>query len=238
MTAKIAKDIWVIGFPKSGNTWISYLCSYCLNLPFYNYGKPQEDQKRKWVKELTSGGHSWAKLDGYGSVQKTHHNPDRVPVNSGLVMYVIRDPRDVFVSYQFFMSSKHTRLPGKLRYLLLGLLGKGTQRRWFLNQWKTHLENWRQRTDVVLSYDRLLQEGPDYLLSIFAAAPFHVPGDIVRKAYETFSFTNLSGGRAPGTEDMDSFFRKGVSGDWRKHLSNEDVGIFEEAVAMYREVTG
>jgi hypothetical protein len=35
------------------------------------------------------------------------------------------------------------------------------------------------------------------------------------------SFEAFSGGRRPGTEDLGSFYRKGVAGDWRNHLSDE-----------------
>jgi hypothetical protein len=42
------------------------------------------------------------------------------------------------------------------------------------------------------------------------------------------SFTRLSGGRAQGTEDRASFFRKGEAGDWRNHLSAETEQFFAE----------
>ncbi len=235
---RTATDIWVIGFPKSGNTWISYLSSYCLNLPFNNFGNPTANQKRTWVKELTSGGQPWAALKGYGFVQKTHRSPDQVPVDSGLVIYAIRDPRDTFVSYNYFMKGPHANLLGRVRYFLLGLFGKELQIRWFIKQWKTHLDQWQQRSEIILSYDKLLLEGPQYLCKTFCHAPFDVPEEIVKQAYETFSFKNMSGGRKPGSEDKGSFFRKGISGDWRNHFSAEEIKVFNNALDRYEQVIG
>ena len=43
------------------------------------------------------------------------------------------------------------------------------------------------------------------------------------------SFERLSKGRSPGEEDPSSFFRKGVSGDWRNTFTEEDRRVFEQA---------
>ena len=39
------------------------------------------------------------------------------------------------------------------------------------------------------------------------------------------SFENLSGGRKKGTSDASSFFRSGISGDWKKYFDNENKGV-------------
>ncbi len=233
MNSNLSSDIWVIGFPKSGNTWISYLCSYCFNLPFINFGNPNESQKRSWVKELTSGGNNWPALAGYAAVQKTHKNPDQIPFDAGLVIYAIRDPRDVFVSYHYFMKSSNAGLLGRLRYHLLGLFGKQKQIKWFLTKWEQHLNLWRDHSQLIICYDSLLAEGSEYLSELFSADPFLVDKGIVEKAYEHFSFEKMSGGRKPGSEDKHSFFRKGVSGDWQNHFTAQEAGLFDESIKLY-----
>jgi Sulfotransferase domain len=42
------------------------------------------------------------------------------------------------------------------------------------------------------------------------------------------SFEKLSGGRSRGQENRDSFFRKGIAGDWRNYLSDEMNKMFQE----------
>ncbi|NQV41612.1 MAG: sulfotransferase domain-containing protein [Candidatus Marinimicrobia bacterium] len=229
-----SSDVWVVGFPKSGNTWISYLSSYCFNLPFENFGDPKSNQKNPWVRELTSGKNSWPSPDGFNSVKKTHKLPDQVPVGKGLVIYALRDPRDVFVSYDHFMKSKHARLPGRIRYFLLGLLGKQTQINWVIKKWSEHLNIWADLSALIVNYDKLLSEGATYLSPLFAKAPFGVDPEVVSEGVQQFSFENMSGGRAPGAEDKKSFFRKGVSGDWENHLSSQEAKLFSTAIDLYQ----
>lgn len=50
----------------------------------------------------------------------------------------------------------------------------------------------------------------------------------VARCVEGASFEKLSKGRARGEEDPTSFFRKGVTGDWRDAFTERDRGIFKE----------
>jgi Sulfotransferase family len=59
-----------------------------------------------------------------------------------------------------------------------------------------------------------------------AAAAFEFLGvstapDLVARCCAAASFTAASGGRQPGEEDVQSFFRKGVPGDWHHHLDDD-----------------
>jgi len=237
MNLSASRQVWVIGFPKSGNTWLSYLLSYAYNLPFFNFGDPKGRPQKAWVDELTGGENAWAALTGFDSVQKTHKYPHDVPHQGGLVVYAIRDPRDVYVSYHHFMRSPNARIWGRLRYYILGLLGKPRQIEWFLEQWQRHLEIWLPHVDVMVSYDRLLAEGAPYLVKCFQGGPGEMDETLAASALDQFSFEKMSGGRKAGNEKQGSFFRKGISGDWKNFLSPGEAAGFEIALKKYQEVS-
>ncbi len=223
-------SIWVIGYPKSGNTWLSYLCSYCFNLPYRNFGKPAKKPAQAWIRDSVSGNHNWDSLEGYEYVQKTHKPPRSVPYENGIIFYIIRDPRDAFVSYRHFMKTRLAGWKGRFRFILLGMLGQEAQIKWFLTKWERHIKNWTPYAQAVLSYDRILGEGVSYLSGVFENAGCKIHSNIVEEAYRLFSFERMSGGRNRGDEDKNSFFRRGISGDWENHLSEEESKAFEKAM--------
>ena len=228
--------IWIIGFPKSGNTWISYLCSYCFNLPFYNYGDSDGTPKNPRVIMKIKGENDWESVDEFHSVQKTHKLPENVPFKNGIVFYIIRDPRDVFVSYSFFMKSKNTRLKGKIKYYLIKLFGKKYQINWFLSKWENHIEKWIDKSSIIINYDLLLTEGEKYLEILFESASLKVSNKIIKDALDYFSFENMSGGRKAGIEKNSNFFRKGISGDWKNHLNENELILFEKSLKIYKDI--
>jgi hypothetical protein len=58
---------------------------------------------------------------------------------------------------------------------------------------------------------------------------------VLESCRSSASFVTLSGGRAAGEEDRNSFFRKGVPGDWHNHLTKETNTIFQERAGKWLE---
>ena len=52
--------------------------------------------------------------------------------------------------------------------------------------------------------------------------------EVIERAVGAASFEKLSKGRERGQEDPASFFRKGVSGDWRNLFTERDKQIYKE----------
>ncbi len=158
------------------------------------------------------------------------------PRNTGLIfdifpdarfIHVIRDPRDVLVSFQHYSKTFHPEAAE--------LETTRAARREHARQWASLVRTIRNKalqsgiSYKEIQYEQLLRD-PAALLSKTAD---YLGGDsdpeIIASCVERASFKKLSGGRKPGNEDRSSFFRKGVAGDWRNHMTDEDSEAMREA---------
>lgn len=223
--------LWLAGFPRSGNTWINFLCSYCLNLPFHDFDDSAAEPVRDWVRAAVAGKHAWAAPHGMHAVIKTHKLPHEVPHQNGRVIYLQRDPRDVFVSHSYFLT--HRAKKGRKRHLFraLGWGGRSWQIRWFVAQWQKHICVWQPHAHATIHYERLRNEGATYLAHCFRQAGFEIPESRAHEAMEFFKFEKMSEGRKSGEADQKSFFRRGAVGDWGRHLNEAEQSLFAPALA-------
>jgi sulfotransferase family protein len=70
-------------------------------------------------------------------------------------------------------------------------------------------------------YEDLLRNTESVLGNIFDFLGVDTTASVLTSCRSNAAFEKLSGGRAAGQENRNSFFRKGVAGDWRNHLSKE-----------------
>ncbi len=223
--------VWLVGYPRSGNTWINFLCSYCLNLPFHDFDDPSAVPVRDWVRTAVAGKHAWQAPQGLHAVIKTHKLPQEAPHQNGRVIYLQRDPRDVFVSHAHFLT--HRAKKGRKRFFFraLSLGGKNWQIRWFVKQWQTHLRAWQPHTHATIHYERLRHVGATYLTQCLRQAGLEIPESRAHEALEFFKFEKMSEGRKSGEADQKSFFRRGTVGDWSNHLNESEQSLFAPALS-------
>jgi len=55
----------------------------------------------------------------------------------------------------------------------------------------------------------------------------HLTDDDVRRIVKAHSFEVMSGGRARGTVDVDSHYRSGTPGDWRRYMTADHLALFD-----------
>jgi Sulfotransferase domain len=84
-----------------------------------------------------------------------------------------------------------------------------------------------------VKYENLLQDTAKELKRLLGFLGANYDEGTVWRCVERCSFENLSGGRKQGQEDVNSFFRKGVAGDWQNVFTERDRHIYaEEAGAV------
>jgi hypothetical protein len=62
--------------------------------------------------------------------------------------------------------------------------------------------------------------------------------EIVERCVEKNSFQSRAKNRKPGEEDQGSFFRKGISGDWKNYFTPRDKRIFYDEAGDTLESLG
>lgn len=206
-------------------------------MEFLDYEKQHTKPKNDTVRELTSGRDENIESPFDGRILKSHNKTSKKDAFAkDIKFYILRDPRDCFVSYYHYFKSYKAGGPTGLVFNLLSILGRRYQIRWFLSNWKKHVVNGSSSCETIFKYESLLEGGEKYLESKLSKIGLPIDLTRVGTSFEYFSFSKLSGGRKPGDGDNSNFFRKGVSGDWVNFLNETEVSMFDSALKLYNEL--
>jgi hypothetical protein len=245
--------MYVVGYPKSGNTWLCFLLAYCLNAEYDDLDAPgihpQQEYQRRYVKGGLAHPSYQTQL---GQIWKTHHPKRQEMSSSQPIVYLLRDGRDVMVSYFFYQRkiALNKDSAAKNWFQKLGNLvtHDSTNQNYYENfssflqqhtdQWVTHVSTWLERNpQVIVRYEDLKTEPEATLNKVFQQLHVEVAPAIIQQALEIFDFKQLSQ-RKEGEEDRSSFFRKGIAGDWKNHFSRDDLEFFQAKAAKVMNQAG
>jgi len=145
-------------------------------------------------------------------------------------IHVVRDGRDCAVS-AWFHNLRTTPQAAKREFGSVDAFACE-----FAGHWGQELataQNFANRhPDRVrqVRYEDVVTNAVPALCELFAFLGVPASLAIVERCVTEASFAKLSRGRNPGEEDRGSFFRKGIPGDWRNHLSAETNARFQKHV--------
>ena len=77
-------------------------------------------------------------------------------------------------------------------------------------------------------YEDLLERPHEETRRLFEFLGADTSRKVVEHCVEAASFEALSKGRQPGEEDISSFYRKGVAGDWQNYFTEQDKQVYKE----------
>ncbi len=148
-------------------------------------------------------------------------------------VFLVRDGRDCAVSGWFHNKRLAAEWLDKT-YPTLDAYAEATAEGWAKEQLAAvGFARTRKQRCLFIRYEDLLGDAPTILTRVLDF--LDVPSDpaTVRACCAKGAFATLTGGRAPGTEDPASFFRKGVAEDWRNHLSPQATTAFFKAAGTW-----
>lgn len=219
-------DTYIVSYPKSGNTWFRFILSNLL--------RSSADERIdfhaacRYVPDIEVHLEELAALSRPRFIKS--HSPQLIR-EYPRVVYLVRDPRDVYVSYFYYLRKK---LPEDLSLSdFVRELPKT------IGEWHDHVSDWQNHSNALtIRYEDL---HADPVAAITNALAFCDLQDAfsdswIRAAIDCSSFKEMQNAEQHsglpvrnGSQSSvaERFMRKGVSGDWQTELTPDDVSHIE-----------
>ena len=173
------------------------------------------------------------------------------------IIHVIRDGRDVAVSMAYHRSKETERY---MTHYMAEQLDEGIRLHKTTGQaidlpleyirrvartWREEVSTCRREGRqcfdsryLEVRYEKI-HEDPDATVSdVLGFLGASNSQQVIKHCVSQASFSRLTGGRHPGEEDPQSFFRKGIVGDWRNVFRKRQVDVFNDIAGDLLEELG
>lgn len=247
----MGKIVWLASYPKSGNTWVrAFLHNYIVNAETPHsinslvdfsvaecaaafFGPDAAGLSNAQVQQLRPGVHEQlTRLHPELVFVKTHNAnvevhgiPLCTPAHTAGAVYIVRDPRDVALSYAAFTGKSVDEIIEFMAAPGAGNATGGGQVFEHLGSWSAHALSWvGTKNRVLLRYEDMLAEPIRYFTRMIRyLGTGSVDSSRLARAIDFSGFDVLSGQEAVegyrARGGSATFFRKGESGQWRDGLT-------------------
>ncbi|WP_282134431.1 sulfotransferase domain-containing protein [Seonamhaeicola maritimus] len=219
-------DIFIAGYPKSGNTWMQGIVGGLL------LDSTSELLTTKLLSEVVPDVHAkkYYKRFFKSMVFKTHDLPKP---EYKKVIHLVRDGRDVMVSYYNMGKNKSLEFPFSLKDMVID--GKGL----YPSKWYQHSKEWIDNPFkaeiMLLKYEDLHEFPLREMRRISKFIGLELPDSRLMAIYDNNGIENVRSRVAKYGMDNDytwknkpitSFFRKGQVGNFKDEMSIELINYF------------
>jgi hypothetical protein len=224
ITELVEDDIFVVGYPKSGNTWSQDLVAGTV------FGVLPEFAPPELALDLVPDVHASPCYKRYATPMyfKSHSLPDPAYKN---VVYLLRDGRDVMVSYFYHRLALEGPV-APVDFLEMVQTGKGL----FLSKWHQHVEAWLSNPFsarmIVIKYEDLKEDTARELDGFCKFAGVDRSTEFLRMIAQGTTFDKMQkremnlGLGDPQWPKEKLFRRRGVVGSYKDEMPAEALQAF------------
>ncbi|KAK6921147.1 Sulfotransferase domain [Dillenia turbinata] len=232
-------DIFLCSLPKSGTTWLKALAFTIVTRKKYSdlSSHPLLSTRPHDCITFLENANQTAELPLLATHIPYHSLPKSIISGGSKIVYIFRDPKDVFVSLWHFLrratpkDATNISLEEALELFCKGVSTYGPYWDHVLSFWKARKE--APQLVLLLVYEEMRKDPLPSVknLADFIGHPFSVEEEnegALQKIVDLCSFENLSDLDVNKKEKQQTlsvvmnnkaFFRKGKIGDWRSHLT-------------------
>ncbi len=180
-----------------------------------------------------------------------YHNFVAIPKPDAYrAFFVMRDPRDILVSWYFSSKYSHSKMGDVVRIRRkLHDLPQSDGLVYMVGHLKDFglfaaLETWlaAKHHDGRVRLLRFEEMTGPHMVSVFSSLfdflDINLPKREMTLLLEDYSFERLSGGRQKGRENRESHYRKGIPGDWENYFDGKVMDAFRDATGNLIERLG
>lgn len=268
---------WIASYPKSGNTWVrAFLCSYfssshkkfdfniLKNIPTFPHHFEIAFLRKKYknfnFNNLAAHWDEFQKILINKNIKflKTHNalvnfnGYDFTNLNNTIgVIYIIRDPRDVLISYANHQNMTYEKMFFQMKNNNNFEKTNDYKDRTLLSSWKNHYNSWKSfpKNYLLIRYEDLLSDPIKYFSKIIKHLNqiygLKVDQKKIEKSVSEVKFENLKKIELEKTffenpsqniKEGKNFFRQGKGGQWKGSLKEELINnIVQEFSKEMRE---
>lgn len=194
------EDVFLVSYPRSGNTWVRFVLGSLIHDVDVDF-----DNMEKYFPDIYRNTYSQLESIGNPRYLKSHESYDkRYPK----VIYIVRDPRDVAISYYYWML-KFNKFKGDIDgFLDIFFNPKGIA----YGSWDKHVEGWITKSYVtthgflLLKYEDLLVDAFNNFKKILIFLDIDVDDNKIKQVVRNNDFSGMKN-KEVNTSDNNSLFK-------------------------------